>query len=132
MLTGERGMRPTLLMFGFLSIYGLGVARAAIRQSMARRIFPQWRSQRTARYFDLFLWPVTGLFALVLLLVSSIGNRISWSNTHYRVESSGRAMILGRNIESESWPVRTTSPVPQPKMTQRAALPAKSVGQQQS
>ena len=132
MLSGERGMRPTLLMFAFLSIYLLGVARASIRQNMARRIFPQWRSQRTARYFDLFLWPVTGLVAIGLLLISSIGNRISWSNIHYRVESSGRTMILGRNIESESWPVRTTSSVPKPKMSPHAALYAKSVGQQQS
>ena len=131
MLTGERGMRPTLLMFAFLSIYLLGVARASIRQNMARRIFPQWRSQRTARYFDLFLWPLAGLFALGSLLISSIGNRISWSNIHYRVESSGRTMILSRNIESESWPVRTT-PVPKPNMTPVAALPAKPVGQQPS
>ncbi len=132
MLTGERGTRPTLLMFAFVSIYLLGVARASIRQSMARRIFPQWRRQPIARYFDLFLWPVTGLFALVLLLISSIGKRVSWSNIHYRVESGGRTMILSRNIESESWPVRTTRSVPQPKMTSRAALPAESVGQQQS
>ena len=129
--TGERGMRPTLLMFAFLSIFVLGVARASIRQNMARRIFPQWRSQRKARNFDLFLWPVTGLFAAVSLLLSAVGNRISWSNIHYRVESGGRTMIVGRNIESESWPVRTTSAVPQPKMTQRVALRAKSIQQQQ-
>lgn len=132
MLTGERGTRPTLLMLAFLSIYVLGVARASIRQNMARRIFPQWRNQRKARYFDLFLWPVTGLFAVVSLLLSSIGNRISWSNVHYRVESSGRTMILSRNIESESWPVRTINSVPKPKMTPCAAPHTQAVGQQQS
>ena len=107
MQTGERGLRPTLLMFAFLSIYVLGVARASIRQNMARRMMPQWRSQRSARRFDLFLWPLTGLFSVASLLLSSVGKRISWSNIHYRVDPGGRTMILGRNIESEHWPVRT-------------------------
>ena len=107
MQTGERGLRPTLLMFAFLSIYVLGVARASIRQNMGRRMMPQWRSQRSARRFDLFLWPLTGLFSVASLLLSSVGKRISWSNIHYRVDPGGRTMILGRNIESEHWPVRT-------------------------
>ena len=39
MLSGERGMRPTLLMFAFIGIYVLGVARASVRQNMARANF---------------------------------------------------------------------------------------------
>ncbi|QEG23280.1 glycosyltransferase [Mariniblastus fucicola] len=117
MSSGDRGWLPTTLMFSFIGIYLLATARAAIRQNMARRLIPGWRKQRQARRFDLFAWPVTGLFALVALIESSVGKRISWSNIHYRIQSGGRTMVLGRNVESESWPVRTASVVPDPKLS---------------
>ena len=115
MNTGDRGLLPTSLMFAFIGVYVLGIARASLRQNMARRLFTNWRKQKRARRFDLFAWPITGLFAAIALVVSSIGNRISWSNIHYYVEPGGRTMVLGRNIETQSWPVRTSEPAPVPK-----------------
>ena len=117
MATGDRGLTPTMLMCSFIAIYVLGVARASLRQNMARRLIPDWRTQRPARRFDLFAWPITGLFAALMLICSSVGNRISWSNIHYLVESGGRTMVLGRNVDSSTWPVRTTPVVPAPKLT---------------
>lgn len=117
MASGDRGILPTTLMFSFIGIYVLGVARAALRQNMARRLFPEWRNQQPARRFDLFAWPVAGLFAALMMICSSVGNRISWSNIHYLVEFGGRTMVLGRNVDSSSWPVRTSPAVPSPKMT---------------
>lgn len=120
MSTGDRGWLPTSLMFSFIGVYLLGVARAAVRQNMARRLISQWRQQKTARRFDLFAWPVTGAFAVAAFFVSLVGNRILWSNIHYRVEPGGRTMVIGRNVESESWPVKTSVSVPEPKI---ASLP---------
>jgi len=116
MSTGDRGLLPTSLMFSFIGIYVLGIFRASIRQNMARRLIPEWRTKKTARRFDLFAWPITGLFAAFMLVCSSIGNRISWSNIHYLVESGGRTMVLGRNVESSAWPVRTAPIAPKPKI----------------
>ena len=120
MSTGDRGLLPTSLMFTFLGIYFLGVGRAAIRQNMARRLVSSWRQQKAARQFDLFAWPLTGIIAVVSFAVSSVGNRITWSNIHYMVKSGGRTMVLGRNVETESWPVKTKADVPAPKMISRA------------
>lgn len=128
MYSGDRGLLPTLLMFSFIFIYVLGVARGSMRQNMARRLFPKWRSQRKARNFDIFAWPITGLFALLSLVMSSLGNRVSWSNVHYQVESGGRTMIIGRNIETEAWPVRTNQSVPKPKMAAIVNAPSRSAG----
>ena len=122
--TGDRGLLPTSLMFSFIGVYVLGIARASIRQNMARRHIPSWRAQKLARRFDLFAWPITGLFAVAMLAFSSIGNRISWSNIHYLVEAGGRTMVLGRNVETENWPVRTTPTPPKPKL---ASSPRPSV-----
>ena len=126
MSTGDRGWLPTSLMFSFIGIYFLGVGRAAIRQNMARRLVACWRQHKVARQFDLFAWPLTGIFAIVSFAASSIGKRISWSNIHYLVESGGRTMVLGRNLESESWPVKTGTDVPAPKMTSRLQAVEKS------
>lgn len=125
MSTGDRGLLPTSLMFSFLGIYFLGLGRAAIRQNMARRMVSNWRQQKMARRFDLFAWPLSGIFAVVALVASSFGNRISWSNIHYRVEPGGRTLVLGRNVESESWPVQS-SPVPQPNISRVSATMEKS------
>ncbi len=124
MSTGDRGIVPTSLMFSFLGIYLLGVARAAVRQNMARRLIPDWRKHSRARRFDLFAWPMAGLFAFASFVASSFGNRISWSNIHYLVSQGGRTMVLGRNIETDSWPVRTGSIVPKPKLSR---IPEKHV-----
>jgi len=104
------------LMFSFIAIYVLGIFRASIRQNMARRLITDWRTKIGARRFDLFAWPITGLFAAVMLICSSVGNRISWSNIHYLVEAGGRTMVLGRNVESQSWPVRTAPIAPKPNI----------------
>ena len=117
MSTGDRGLLPTSLIFSFLRLYFLGVARAAVRQNMARRVISGWRKQQLARRFDLFAWPLTGIFAAVSLIASSVGNRISWSNIHYQIENGGRTMVLGRNVESKNWPVRTDAVVPEPKLS---------------
>ena len=125
MSTGDRGLVPTLLMFSFIGIYLLGVARGAIRQNMARRLIPNWRKQTSARRFDLFAWPLGGIFSVVAFLASSIGNKITWSNIHYLVGQGGRTMVLGRNVESDRWPVRTGSAVPKPRFANSAGEIAK-------
>jgi len=115
MSTGDRGLLPAMLMCSFVGIYLLGVARAAVRQNMARRLVAGWKQHKVARRFDLFAWPLTGLFAVVSLAASSIGNRVSWANIHYRVEPGGRTMVLGRNVETDSWPVQTSA-TPEPQV----------------
>ncbi len=117
MSTGDRGLLPTLLMFSFIGIYLLGVARAAVRQNMARRLIPDWRKHHRARRFDLFAGPMGGALAIVAFVASSLGNRICWSNIHYLVGEGGRTMVLGRNVETPQWPVRTNSVVLEPKFS---------------
>lgn len=87
-------------------IYVGGVARAAIRQNMARRMVLNWRQKKRARRYDLWLGPVSGFVGWMMFLSSAFGSRITWSNIHYYVSQGGRILVLGRNIESEKWPVR--------------------------
>lgn len=108
MASGDRGVLPTTLLFSIIGIYVMGMARASIRQSMARRVVSGWRKFKRARRMDLFAWPVSGAFALWALAQSAFGSRITWSNIHYRMDRGGRTMIEGRNIVGTDWPVDTS------------------------
>ena len=87
-------------------LYAGSVARAAVRQSLGRKIDSRWRAERAARNFDLFAGPVTGLFLLAAFLTSCVGNTISWRGIHYFLGRGGTVKLLGRSI-GPVWPIRT-------------------------
>ena len=85
-------------------LYLASVVRAAIRQNMGRRIDPQWRREKTARNFDLFASPLTGLFMLTALVASCIGNTIRWRGNQYHIGQGGAVRLTGRSI-GDVWPI---------------------------
>jgi cellulose synthase/poly-beta-1,6-N-acetylglucosamine synthase-like glycosyltransferase len=87
-------------------IYAGASVRSAIRQSMGRRLVPDWRKQGRARRYDLWLGPISGAFGLAMFVLSSVGHRITWSNIHYYISKGGRIVVLGRSLDKRKWPVR--------------------------
>ena len=99
-----------------ISVVGLYVAsivRAAIRQNMGRRIDREWKRKKTARNFDLFAAPLTGLFMLSALIASCIGNTIRWRGNHYHIGQGGAVRFLGKSI-GDTWPITAGSSVHSP------------------
>ena len=90
-----------------LGLYGLGIARAGIRQSIGRSNSPHWRSYRRARKFDLFCGPFTGLVTNAMLIMSIIGNTVCWRGIRYFVSRGGRVLLVGRSLDKNTWPVNT-------------------------
>ena len=91
-----------------IGLYTASVARAAIRQSMGRRIDRGWKRKKTARNFDLFAAPLTGLFMLSALIASCIGNTIRWRGYHYHIGQGGAVRLLGKSI-GDTWPIAAIS-----------------------
>lgn len=85
-------------------LYVTSVVRAVLRQNMGRRIDPQWRRRKTARHFDIFASPLTGLFTLAALVASCIGNTIRWRGNHYHIGQGGAVRLLGKSIGT-TWPI---------------------------
>ncbi len=85
-------------------LYGLSIARAAIRQKMDVATDKTHQYPTSAGTFDLLGGPVTGLFMLMSFIASSIGNVITWRGIHYHLGPAGTVRLLGRSIEAP-WPV---------------------------
>ena len=97
-------------------LYVTSVVRAAVRQSIGRRTFQEWRKYRNARKFDLFAGPVTGLITLVTLIQSMFGNEIVWRGIRYMIGTGGSLLVLGRDMPSGEWPINTEeAPMPAPE-----------------
>jgi len=85
-------------------LYVTSIARSIIRQNLGRRIDPQWKHKKTARNFDLLASPLTGLFMLIALAASCIGNTIRWRDNHYHIGQGGAVRLVGRSM-SGAWPI---------------------------
>ena len=88
-------------------LYLLGVARAGIRQNIGRSNDHTWRSYRRARKFDMFCGPFTGLVTAAMMVMSTVGNTISWRGIQYFVGRGGRVLLVGRKLETKEWPINT-------------------------
>jgi hypothetical protein len=75
---------------------------------MGRRIDRGWKRKKTARNFDLFAAPLTGLFMLSALIASCIGNTIRWRGYHYHIGQGGAVRLLGKSI-GDTWPIAAIS-----------------------
>ena len=94
----------------------MGLARAAIRQNIGRSNCPTWRGYRRAKKFDLFAGPLTTLVSNFMLLMSTVGNTVTWRGIKYFVGRGGRVILVGRSMGDRPWPVNTEeSPAPQPQ-----------------
>ena len=94
----------------------MGLARAAIRQNIGRSNCPTWRGYRRAKKFDLFAGPLTTLVSNFMLLMSTVGNTVTWRGIKYFVGRGGRVILVGRSMGDRPWPVNTQeSPAPQPQ-----------------
>jgi hypothetical protein len=98
-----------------IGLYLMGVARAAIRQNIGRSNCPSWRSYRRAKKFDLFAGPLTALVSNFMLLMSTVGNVVTWRGITYFVGRGGRVILVGRSLGDRPWPVNTQES-PDPRM----------------
>ncbi len=107
-------------------LYLMGVIRGAIRQSIGKRAFHQWRQHRKARKFDIFAGPLTGLMTLVALVQSMFGSQIVWRGIRYFIGGGGRVLVIGRDMPAGDWPVNTTE-APLPGAVAASAQPLQKI-----
>jgi hypothetical protein len=101
-----------------VGLYLMGVARAAVRQNIGRSNCPNWRSHRRAKKFDLFAGPLTTLVSNFMLVMSTLGNTVTWRGIKYFVGRGGRVILVGRSLGNRPWPVNTQeSPAPEQQMS---------------
>lgn len=93
-------------------LYLTSVVRASIRQNLGRRIDPQWRHKKLARNFDLLASPLTGLFMLIALVASCVGNTIKWRGNHYHIGQGGAVRLIGRSM-GNAWPIGSGRSAPE-------------------
>jgi len=96
----------TVMLLVSLVVSGLMMARAALRQNMARRCISGWRKHKDARSMDLFAGPMVGAFCVYAWILSAFGKRVAWSNVHYSVSENGSTRVMGRNVDRKKWPVK--------------------------
>ncbi len=108
-----------------VGLYLMGVARAAIRQNIGRSNCPNWRGYRRAKKFDLFAGPLTALVSNFMLLMSTLGNTVTWRGITYFVGRGGRVILVGRSLGDRPWPVNTQeSPDPRVQVEKQPAKKA--------
>lgn len=95
----------TIMLLVAFAVSGLMLARAALRQNMARRSISGWRAHKDARHMDLFAGPMVGAFCVYAWIRSAFGKRVTWSNVHYGVAENGSTRVLARNVNRKKWPI---------------------------
>ena len=104
-------------MASFVLLYGMGVARSAVRANIGRRSFPSWKSHKKARKFDMFAGPVIGAVTFASMVASCFGSEIVWRRIRYFIGRGGRVLVIGRQLPEGTWPVNTEEgPEPDPAL----------------
>ena len=88
------------LVLSSMLLYAVGIIRGSIRQSIGRGNDSQWRKYRVAQKFDLLAGPITGVATLTMLLLSAVGQRITWRGVRYHIARSGDTTLIGRSLPS--------------------------------
>ncbi|HMO16040.1 MAG TPA: glycosyltransferase family 2 protein [Pirellulaceae bacterium] len=104
---------PLMLVMA-LGIYVMAIARAALRQAIAASRFPNYRHECKAAYwFDILGFPITGLIGMLVFVISSLVNRITWRGTHYTFSTSRYDMNRSpsyANNEASILPINSFEP----------------------
>lgn len=116
LLWGLRGgaLSPLVPVAVMTVLYGLGVARAWLRQDLGKAYFPHLTSYlAAARRFDLWAGPLVGLLQWFGLLSSLIGRRMTWRGIQYELGPGGvvRRLHLAHD-QAVPPPAAAPSPVP--------------------
>ena len=81
------------------SVYGLGVYRGWMRQSLVGIHFPHLEEKlRAARLFDIWAGPLAALANWLALISSAFGRTITWRNITYRLQRGGRVEMVMQDI----------------------------------
>jgi ceramide glucosyltransferase len=81
------------------ALYGLHVFRGQVRHKAARYfIGRRWEQLSAARWFDIWLAPVTGLAIWIGLVSSAFGRRITWRGIVYEMGSGGAVRRIWRTL----------------------------------
>jgi cellulose synthase/poly-beta-1,6-N-acetylglucosamine synthase-like glycosyltransferase len=84
------------------TVYGLGVYRGWMRQSLIKIHFPHLEETlRVARLFDIWAGPLAAAAHWLALISASFGRTITWRNITYRLHRGGRVEMV-----SQGAPVR--------------------------
>lgn len=127
------GRGPVLIPAAVLAgLYGIGVFRAWVRQSLTRVFFPSLATVlRVPRRFDIWGGPLASLVHWVGILGSLVGRDMVWRGIRYRLQLGGQIELLGNvpvaehvldeDLEPQSVAVPGQRPVSSP-------LPRKKAG----
>ena len=100
-------------------LYGLGIARAIVRQNMGKIATHEWRSHRAARNLDIAAGPIAGLVITLCFFMSAFSSQFTWRGIRYQLQRGGRIMMLGRKITTEPWIIGQGNQQAQRKQTIR-------------
>jgi ceramide glucosyltransferase len=80
-----------------LGLYGLGLARGAIRQQLVEIYVADYGHQlRGARRFDVWANPLIGLASALAMVSSCVGRHIRWRDITYCLHAGGAAEVVAR------------------------------------
>jgi cellulose synthase/poly-beta-1,6-N-acetylglucosamine synthase-like glycosyltransferase len=85
----------------WLVLYGLSVARSAIRQSAIRTALPRQTLQGNG-WFYILCTPLVALLYLYNMIASALGTEIVWRQIHYKLVSPNETRVFGGSAASES------------------------------
>jgi hypothetical protein len=84
------------------ALYGIGVFRAWVRQSLAIVFFPNLEAVlRAPRWFDVWAGPLTSLVHWIGILGSLLGRDMVWRGIRYRLLLGGQIKLLGSGPVAE-------------------------------
>ncbi len=85
------------------ALYGVNVYRGLLRRDLALRYFShRFVAVGKASRFDIWAWPLVGLFNWLALIASVLGQCVTWRGITYRLLRGGKVRLLGRNDELSS------------------------------
>jgi hypothetical protein len=84
------------------ALYGIGVVRASVRQSLATLFFPSLQPVlRRARRFDVWAGPLASLVNWIGIVSSLLGREMVWRGFRYRLSRGGQIQLVGRGPAAE-------------------------------
>lgn len=98
-----RGRSSFWIPMGVLAaLYGIGVFRAWVRQSMVQLFFPSLHAVlRRARWFDILAGPLAGLVNWLGIVSSLVGREMVWRGFRYRLAHGEQIQLVGQGTVAE-------------------------------
>jgi len=97
------GRPPFWIPLGVLvALYGIGVFRGSIRQSLTTLFFPSLQPVlRGVRRFDVWVGPLASLVNWIGIVSSLLGREMVWRGFRYRLSRGGQIQLVGRGPAAE-------------------------------